>query len=165
MDTFALCELMIKFVTDTISGFESGIFKSFNGNSEIIKTSIIKNVELKVCVEYFNSAYKSLILEDDPYIVEKFSQMHREHSHSYICLLNIIFNIATRVIEHIERKNLNTNSYSDYMESISREIKNLPFMSPLQLEQFVTHKCTGIDIKTCNPNEPMFYIGTTHNAV
>jgi hypothetical protein len=43
------------------------------------------------------------------------------------------------------------------MSSVEQQIKDQEIFTPANLEKFLSHKCEGIDIKTCDPNEPMFF--------
>lgn len=153
--THKLAELMLDFAFNTIRGFESGLYRRMKDE---VQNDFVKLMQINVCVKYFNNAYSSLILEDDPYIIEKFGEMHSELSHSYICLLNIVFALTTGLIQQLDRSKLNPLSYSDYMKSVEIQIKSCDIYTPSHLEQFLSHKCEGMDIKTCDPNEPMFFI-------
>ena len=84
--------------------------------------------------------------------------MHNELAHSYICLLNIIFTFTSSLIDLIDRTKLDDSTYSNYMSSVENQIKQLEIFTPQHLEKFISHKCEGIDIKSCDPNEDMFYI-------
>ena len=155
MSTLKLAELILDFTVKTITGFESALYKTM---CELVRTNQVKQIELKFCVRYFNLAYKSLITNEDPYFVSKFEEMHNELAHSYICLLNIIFTFTLSLIDLIDRTKLDDSTYSNYMSSIETQIKQFEIFTPEHLEKFLSHRCDGIDIKTCNPNEPMFYI-------
>jgi hypothetical protein len=157
MSTLKLSNLILDFVKNTILGIESGMYKTMRLE---IKDTLIKIIQINFLVEYFNKAYSALILNTDQYFVQKFKEMHEELNHSYICLLNITFNFTIQLVQQINRDNLNVNTYELFMKSLEDEIIQHNIFQPSMIEPFISHTCTGIDIKTCNPNEPLFFIKT-----
>jgi hypothetical protein len=155
MSSSKLAQLMVDFTESTILGVESGMYKTIK---HLLKENNIKQIQYGFCVEYYNSAYRSLILNNDTYFVEKFTEMHQELSHSYICLLNIIFTISLRLIDSIDRNKLDDSTYDKYIKSVQKEIKKAEFFKVEYFEPLLSHTCSGTDIKTCNPDEPLFFI-------
>lgn len=152
--TMQLANLILDFTKNSIMGTESGLYKTLK---QLVRSPIIKNVQMNFLVEYFNGAYRAIILNGDQYFVSKFSEMHNILDHSYICLLNITFAICIQLVEIINRDELDISSYDNYMESLAIQITNNEIFKPEVVAQFLSHTCQGIDIKTCDPNEPMFY--------
>jgi hypothetical protein len=143
-----------KFLTDTICGYYSGIYKMLG---PVLTQEHIISVQL-FNVIYFNDAYRSLIRRDDEYIMRVFDKLHSFYNHSYICLLNITFFHTNTILEKITIDKLNLKDYETFMNSVSNCIKNNIASTNLR-EKFITsfnHKCEGIDISKCNPNEDMF---------
>ena len=56
-------------------------------------------------VNYLNIYYKSLILEDNKYIIDYFTEMRNIHNHLEICLLNIILIIIQNIYNDFDRNN------------------------------------------------------------
>lgn len=145
---------IIEYIKRTITGQESGLYKRFGG---IIVDPMFVNVRLSALADYMNVTYVSLILDDDEYVTNSFNKMDGL-KHSKICLLNILFAIIKKFYETNDYSIMKNNSYDSYMLSLRmilyvkmNEVKEM-------LKETLNHKCTGIDIKTCNPNEPMFII-------
>lgn len=158
--TNALAKLLCDFCFETMQGHESGFYKLHQikklpiadllGDEMII---LIKNVTLY----YLNDAYKSLILKSDPFILDKFDAMCKINNHSEICLLNIIALTIINIHVNLNRSKLDITSYDTYMNGIRDQLDS-EFTSILNtLTNSISHTCTGIDISTCNPNEPMFF--------
>jgi hypothetical protein len=158
--TNALAKLLCDFCFETITGHESGFYKlnqikklpvaNIVGDEMII---LIKNVTLF----YLNDAYKSLILKSDPYILAKFDAMCKINNHSEICLLNIIALTIINIHADLDRSQFDITSYDTYMKSVRDQLA-FRFESVLNvLTNSISHTCTGIDISTCDPNEPMFF--------
>ncbi len=143
------------FCYNTIIGFESGIYKT---HKYLVKKLEIKSIALGFIASYHNGSYKSLILDNDPYIVEKYGEMHTISTHSYICLLNITMLICKTIIQKMIREFLDDSSYDNYMQMVKLQIKMI--LNTIELEKMLCHNCTGEDIKKCNPNEDMFNIVT-----
>jgi hypothetical protein len=159
--TDKLANLMTNFICDTIRGYESGLYKSFvmnNKNMNDILTHKMTFILVNFNVKYFNNAYSSLIRNDDPYIMEKFGEMHDVINHSYICLLNILFKLTTDIITSYDRSIFNVFSYDEYMKSVDIVLETFKKVLLDELTKMISHNCNGIDITTCNPNEPLFYI-------
>ena len=145
-----------EFLTNTVKGYYSAIYKFYNKN---VNQNIIMCIQV-FNVQYFNDAYKSLILRNDPYITNIFDQLHSYYNHSYICLLNITFILTNIVLSKITIEDLDLTNYTQYMKSVSDSIEDILKSTNLR-EKFVhsiSHVCDGIDIKKCNPNEDMFYL-------
>ena len=152
MSSATLSDILVEFIENTILGQMSGCYKVGFG----LKYTSIYQVTL---VDYFNILYKSLILEDDKYVVEKFTKMQSFDNHSCICLLNILFYASIMTCSKIQESNLELNNgYEVYIDSCTKEIRKTTKEIKESLDKSISHKCTGIDIKTCDPNVEMFKI-------
>lgn len=133
----------IEFTTQCITGTYMSyyrIYKKFN-----IKTTFISGI----CI-YLNMCYKSLILKDDPFVVENFKKMQ---NHSPNCLLNIIFKIAKVIIEKYDFTYLE----NQYINSIRNSIRNKIKDDIIDSCFFLAHECSGPkDISNEDPNKPFF---------
>ena len=105
---------------------------------------------------YLNAAYRSLIREDDPYILEQFNKMANCMNHSKICLLNIVFYVIMSIHPNFDRSKFDTSSYEAYMEGVNQQLDSMLLGATGALMQSVSHQCNGMDIKTCDPNDDMF---------
>lgn len=161
--TEKLAQLMTDFICNTVHGYESGLYKGISSHQDNFAkfgdhafTIYLINFN----VHYFNTAYSSLIKNDDPGLTEKFDEMQEVLNHSYICLLNILFRLTTEILTSYTRTKLNTSSYKSYMDNIESILEERRVALMIELPKCLSHECTGLDIKTCNPDEPLFYMGT-----
>jgi hypothetical protein len=160
--TQELSKLIKDFTKDTMKGQESAIYKTVSGNANIIGISKenltnnnIKGIFSEFVSNYLNHCYKSLILKDDQYVLEKFSQMKSLHNHSEICLLNIIAALIANTHQQMDRSILDTKSYESYMLSVDSVLASI--LDNIKLDDKLSHTCTGMDINKCDPDKPMFY--------
>lgn len=156
-----LADLMSDFICETIGGFESGLYKSLASrgeNIDKIKTQQMTFLLVNFNMNYYNRAYSSLIRKNDPYINDKFGEMNKVMNHSYICLLNILFKLTTEIIAEYDRTLFNVTSYENYMRSVKIVLDTCKEFLMTELPNMISHSCSGIDINTCNPDEPLFYI-------
>ena len=137
-----------EFCVNTILGSESGFFKTFGKFAKEPQATFILS---EYIAKYHNMAYKALILETDKYFLEEYGRMHEISGHSYICLLNITLNICAIIEQSIDREKLCIENYEQYMDSIKSQVEVIT--GKMNLDKFLSHKCTGIDIKSCNPDE------------
>lgn len=162
----SLANAICVFVQNTISGHESGFYKmtkmaNIPEHAKITITMLKDSDRMRVLIvsataNYLNAAYRSLILEDDEYILKEFNGMAKHMNHSKICLLNLVFFVLRNVHLEFDRNNLDTSTYDKYMEGVKEQIGTKLAMIRMVLITKVSHNCSGMDIKTCDPNEPMF---------
>jgi hypothetical protein len=144
----------IKQITyNTILGTESAMYKKLK---EHVKSPMMNSFVIQNICKYHNYAYKSLILDSDKYIFDEFGRMNEISGHSYICLLNITLNLCLLVEEKLDRNLLDDSTYDNYMNVVRNYVKEI--LKVMNLEKFISHKCTGIDIKSCNPDEDFVVI-------
>ena len=150
------------FAKNTISGQESGLYKSLYlhkieiENVDNIRSDVVKILLQYTIMDYLNGCYKSLILKNDDYVLTSFEKMKKEKNHSDICLLNILFVIIRSAITDIDRHKFNDTSYDKFMYSMQREYEI--FLNAIDYEKLLNHECSGEKIENCNPEEPLFYI-------
>jgi hypothetical protein len=149
-------EAFRQFLINTISGQESGLFKMKHLLSVDIKDVKMKMLLQRTMMEYLNSAYRSLILKSDTYILNSFDAMKKEKSHSDICLLNMQMQLILNAIMAINRTNFNVSSYEEYMQSMVDSYEK--YFDTVDFDKLLNHECNGIDISTCDPNEPLFFV-------
>ncbi len=147
-----------EFCYNSILGFESGFYKTNKSEVKKIQTKVISSYFI---VDYHNQSYKALILDSDQYILEQYGQMHSIISHSYICLLNITLMVCKYLIDGMVREFLDDSSYSNYMQMVKIQLKLL--LDKVQLENMLSHKCSGEDIKKCDPELKIFSIKAREN--
>ena len=89
----SIARMICGFIRATTVGHERAIFRTLPKEQiNVIKVpEIVGQLFVGATVRYFNAAYRSLILKNDPYIQVSFGQMQQVCGHSYICLLNIVF--------------------------------------------------------------------------
>lgn len=154
-----------EFVFNTIMGHESGFYKMTMMGKMLTKEDLKKDEKMHgmiafAIVSYLNDAYRSLILKNDPYFLEHFNNMAKHKNHSMICLLNIVFVVLQTIHMNFDRSKLDITSLESYKASVmSQLIQRKTEITP-KLIDMMSHECKGIDIKTCDPNEPMFHLGT-----
>jgi hypothetical protein len=156
--SLSLSFLIKQFTINTMIGQESGLYKSLSSDEtrkKLLSTNGIKAVFPEFIINYLNGCYKSLILKDDKYVTEKFTEMKSVHNHSEICLLNIIAFLISFVHNKIDRAKFNIESYDKYIISATEEITKI--LDEVDLETKLNHQCNGMDIGKCDPNKPMFY--------
>lgn len=166
MDKIAeLTNLMCNFMQCTIYGHESGFYKTAitnNNNYVTLQTlkndNVSKNLITFATMNYLNKIYKSLILEDDPFVIETFGAMQKCLHHSYICLLNLLCVAIVKAHNNIKRTELETCCYQKYMDCVENQLNKIMPKIRYLLTRRISHECKGIDIKTCNPNEPLFIV-------
>lgn len=149
------------FCKNTIVGHESGLYKSIHQglmrlSPESLKDEAMIGPITLLTMNYMNSAYRSLILKNDKYIMTQFEEMQKLHNHSAICLLNIIFFLLINLHSSLARSQFNLSSYDDYMQCVDIGLEKALFKYHKELINKLSHTCTGIDITTCNPNEDLF---------
>ena len=158
-----LAQLLCNFCFSTIQGHESGLYKgikmkTLNANIKILQTETTLNIIKNITAHYLNKAYISLIKKDDPYIIEKFNEMTKINNHSAICLLNIIMAFIMDIHSSLNRSILDISSYDLYMKSVMNQVNSKYEDCLNALYKSISHECQGIDIKTCNPYEPLFFL-------
>jgi hypothetical protein len=168
-ETIQLAKIIVEFCKNTVKGHESGFFKLIS--RETIPMSVsdlsvnnnvtIKNFIINATGKYLNSCYRSLIREDDPFIVNEFLNMTKIMKHSEICLLNIIFSVILKIHLELDRTKLNHSSYENYMTSVRDEINIKSSGICDILSNSLSHNCDGIDISTCDPDDDMFVFSKT----
>ena len=151
-----LATFIKQYCSNTILGAESGFFKTLGPFAKEPQATFILTEYIG---KYHNMAYKALILDTDKYFVEQYGKMNEISGHSYICLLNITLNICAILEQGVDRKKLDITSYDKYMESLTSQIELM--LSKMNLAKFLSHKCTGVDIKSCNPNEDFIVLKRT----
>lgn len=157
-----LALLVCDFCFSTIQGHESGIYKSLKMNMinlslDTLRTNQMLGFFTGATMNYLNGAYVSLIKRNDTYIMEKFDAMCKISNHSVICLLNIIMVFIMEIHSSLDRSKLNISSYELYIKSVMSQLNSKYEESLLTLGKSLSHSCNGIDIKTCDPNKPLFF--------
>ncbi len=146
----------------TIKGFESGLFKlKYATDSRIpyeLTNQLVSNNIFKCVTDYHNSTYSALILDSDINYTKFYYEMNQIIGHSYICLLNITLMVSDYMLKTIDRTKLDTSSYEKYMGSI--QVQYIDVLNQLDLENTLSHNCTGIDIRTCDPTKKLFKLMT-----
>lgn len=145
-------EVVYRFLENTIMGQESGLYKVIG--SAIVNVDPIMLYSIKV--DYYNGVYKSLILDDSEYVTNIFNAMTCDHSK--VCLLQQLIRVDLMIHESLIRNKDKAASYELWMESIRHQLQRSKPIIVKQLQELLSHECKGIDIKTCNPNNPLFYI-------
>jgi len=154
--------IVTEFLFKTIVGHERGLYRALRMQGKDLSNLRDKTAFLYFAgttASYFNGAYKSLILRDDVYIMEWFDRMHNVSQHSYICLLNIVCKMCLDIHGAVDRSALDVSSLEAYQHSVETALKPLLVDAYTNLATRLNHQCAGMDIRTCDPNTPMFHIG------
>lgn len=148
--------LIFDFCRDTIVGQEGGLYRMLG--PEQLTDNYLEPIIITVSAQYFNGCYRSLILKDDPYILERFGAMKAVFDHSYVCLLNIVFTFKMELHKKLERERLDKSTYTKYKESVEEILELFRSIFTGGISHSINHECTGEDISTCNPDEEMFIL-------
>ena len=159
-----LAEAVTSFIQRTMRGQDSGLYKVFapRGMAQMLTTPTATNMLLGSVVSYLNGCYKSLILQDDVYVMSSFAEMRAasfKGKHHEVCLLNIIMSLIQTFHQLIDRSLLDISSYDAYMASFSAEFNRVFNTLAPMVEGLFQHECTGnTDLTKEDPNEPLFSI-------
>lgn len=152
-----------KFVGNTVLGHERGMYRVLV-HRKYSPTVLTKPNSFSLftgaALNYFNGAYKSLVLRDDPYVVDCFDKMHKIYNHSYICLLNIVFKVYMETHSSLDRSKLDVTSLETFEKSVRQLLHASEQDIRLALSALLNHECHGQDISKCDPNETMFTAST-----
>ena len=164
-----LSELVFRKVTETLLGMESGCYKIAAGivsspnpfTREKLVEDSFKVFMKAMLVNQYNIEYNSLANKDDFRIMQIYKNMTDTVDHSPLCLIHILFNISTILIENIDRSNLDTSSLEKYLKSLEAEYE--PYVTKEQVETFsgmFLHKCEGPrEAQPLPPGHQLFVIG------
>ena len=161
--TEKLASLIVSFVHSTCLGQERRLYRTIRAKMfEGLKVDDMKKDSFSptltgATADYMNGCYKSLIVGDDEYVTSKFKEMTDTCGHSEICLLNIVTQCILMVYDTIVRDMLDVSSLEAYENSWERQFSVISRVLSGPLSKTLSHECNGIDIKTCNPDEPMFH--------
>jgi len=164
-----LVHLIDTFATNTLTGQLSGLWKVLLTKNHIpnekiaseIKNTYINFIKISL-VEYMNLCCRSLVLHNDQYVINAFSEMRDVMHHGYRCLLNIVF---ARIISLVS----DLPSFIDLIQFDKtqwRLVNSIEIMksaldkSNQPLIQSISHTCSSYeeDITTWDPKKDMFHI-------
>jgi hypothetical protein len=148
-----LAQLMLDFISETILGHERGLYRA--------GIPVSRNVILGAAMNYLNGCYKSLILKDDEYVVQKFKEMTDLVGHSEVCLINIIMQILQLTHMSLDRTKIDTTSVDTLETTVKAEVGRIITPFKEKLAEGLAHVCHGEKIEDCDPNEPLFYARTS----
>lgn len=150
---------MINFVLNEIIGAERGMYRTIvpmYGSDPLKDNDRWGALFAEFHVQYFNRAYRSLILRDDEFLNDAFDKMRSHLGHSHICLLNTLVNVILSTHQAVPRDNLDTTSLDSYTHSVHDHLTRILEQSAEKIRRHVSHDCTGDDIATCDPDEVLF---------
>lgn len=134
-----------EFVINTLTGNESVFYKVYNKEIELnTNNAIINSLCNVVIVNYINGYYKTLILENDDYIVTIFNNMRGSHSKN--CIIIFLGVAMSNLHLSLQRENFNTLSYDKYIKSVRVELNNKSPRFLISLVRLLSHKCGGKDL-------------------
>lgn len=142
-----LVEHVNKYITDVISGFESGMYKMICQTNPTKISFLAKKDQPFITIfrdlhqSYYTSTFNSIVNKNDKYVTETFNKFHALSGHSKQCILNVLANLIISIHFQFNRKNLNHKSYDLYMVSIKKEINSL--LSTINIQKLFDHICTG----------------------
>lgn len=156
-----LAHHMTTFLQQALRGCERALFRTqliAGGDTLSTSQSTWTSMSCSAFISYLNDVYKSLILGDDAFVVRTFSEFASCTDHSPVCLLNLLAQIGKHIIE-TDLPSLSSRNMDD-LEKFTTQVDKCLAISLSKVEAYLArnlnHTCKGIDIKTCNPNEPMF---------
>jgi hypothetical protein len=165
--TDKLTELIVKFCMNTVAGQERGRYRILSQYPDHLtslklsdlkidsnKNKILDGIILHCLVNYLNDCYRSLILQDDPIIVNIFAEMKAVRNHSETCLMNFILHICMTTFKVLNRDALNIETYNSYAKSVELQTYILEYVWCAVLKDCFNHQCSGRDIREEDPNIP-----------
>lgn len=155
-DNKKLAQLLIEFTGNTVCGQITGMYRCYGNKLKDLENR--NNIILFSVMDYLNLCYRECILRNDEYVVENFDAFVLCSNHSHICLLHILFSLIKSFHENIMYEKLDYSNYDNMKNSAYLQIKVMEKLCVSELENKLSHNCTGIDIKTCNPKEELFYV-------
>ena len=142
-----LIKHIAEFVHNTITGFESGMYKTFQKDhpSKVVyltkRLAPIFEIYANLYEVYFKDIYNALITKNDNYVNNVFDKFKDLSNHAPQCLLCILINIIVLVHFNLDRNKLNIDNIGEYFESVKIEIdKNLNL---IDIQSLFNHQCTG----------------------
>lgn len=105
---------------------------------------------------YFNTCYKSIILKDDPYVVEWYNKFWMYCDHSPVCLTHILFQLVCYVQEQVDYQILDYSSLDKFRSSSKEQIQLITFILKKEVIKLVNHECHGEKLEDLDPNVPLF---------
>ena len=164
-DRDELARLLCEFLVKTILKQEGLNYRNLSAllkeHAQLPDSAIIFKKMAFVTIDYFNAVYKALILRDgdgDTEALACFDRMHNTANHSHICLLNIAVAMCMHMRSIIDYSVANYDSEKEYLLSIALQLMQLIKAAHDNLRDHFMHNCCGTDIRTCDPNQPMFAI-------
>ena len=163
-----LVHLIDIFTANTLTGQLSGLwkqlFKKNIPNEKIateIKTDYINFLKMSL-VHYMNLCCRSLILQNDQYVINAFSEMREVMHHGYRCLLNIVFARIIFLISELPSF-INVIQFDKTQWRLINSIeimKDVLNKSNQPLIQSISHTCSSYeeDITKWDPKKDMFHI-------
>lgn len=149
-------DTLVQFVVNTVIGIESALYKKLGGQ-KVLELHIV--IGGSFIADYLNQCYKSLILKNDNYVLEKFAEMQSFHHHSEVCLLHIILEGCMGIFQTIDNTKFDISTYSNFMKSAEKHFQEL--LEPMRqvFSQKLYHQCTGHSIDGEDPEKPLFILG------
>lgn len=160
-----------EFLDNVIIGTERAVYRSLviSSPSQLtsLKTPYAIGIISNAIMFYFNEGYRALIYstngsrkrkeDDDPYYYNILSKITEHKSHSYICLLNILFTLSINLENSLDRSKLDISSLDNYGKSVESQYEIIISTIKNGISGLFNHECNGIDISTCDPKEDLFY--------
>ena len=149
---------VIKYISEIISGFESGLYKMLKQNNELRLKLLSSKHHPFITIfrdlheSYYTSTYNSILARDDAYVVKTFDNFQKLSGHSKQCLLNILANLAVSIHFNLDRQKLNYHTYDLYMASIKKEINSI--MAAITIHKLFDHVCTDVSDDQLKALEP-----------
>lgn len=164
----------IAFVKNIIIWQECAIYKFFsisNNLNNFRNINVHNSIFIIELCNYLNSGYRAIIYSvDGPkkreqdknefWITELQKFIHPEQS--FICALNILCIITKTIQDLIDRSRIPISSLDDMTDYLSVELNTILVTLRSSIEINILHlhrSCNGKNIKFCDPNEKMFYVG------
>lgn len=156
LDPEKLTSVILEFVENTTYGQLSGLFRIYGTSLKTMQNR--QNVLKGATANYFNTCLKSLILQDDPYVVEWFNKFWLYCSHSPICLSHVLFNLVCSIQEKIDFSQLDYSSLDKFRESERFQIKLIIEILRESVKTMISHECHGEKLEDLDPDTPLFQI-------
>jgi len=148
---------IVNFIADTIYDHESYFYNVaydkadspvFN-KSKLSDENFMDKLILLTTINYINDTYRSLILQDDEYIMDYFNRMCI-NNHTTLCLLDFLFRAILITHTNFDRSEMDISTHESYMKIVNKQIdENID--DTILIDMLDDHECTILDISTCDP--------------
>lgn len=108
-------------------------------------------------MEHLNMCYKSLIVKDDPVIIDKFEQIC-QGVYSPVYILKVAMTFGSTFIDFVDSNKTKDITYPQLMQLLEMSVSIFVSQLKSKESQIFTGTSGDIPIDRCNPDQPLFKI-------